>query len=248
MNVSLWFPTPLRPGDVLPVVGAHSSTRGFSWGTIPDPPAGLSVAVSLDDFAATSATGTARVLGVEFRPLLHRDDVVDRGLDDIVNMAFAIGGVSGSTSRLKLTARVTVETPLGAFPARNEARSASVEALIRPELLELAVDPDGPATVVAREFRGHDVFYRVLLDGVELVSQRPSNEIVPLGARVAIRLHSGRAPVVSCDMEPLVAQLGHHPHLFGGHGAFRVRGVLGVGRRPAAVARGTTSRAPAAAA
>jgi len=49
---------------------------------------------------------------------------------------------------------------------------------------------------VAREFRGHDVFYRVLLDGIELVSQRPSTEIVPLGSRVAIRVHDGRVPVL----------------------------------------------------
>ena len=53
--------------------------------------------------------------------------------------------------------------------------------LIRPELLELEPDPAGDGEVVGREFRGHDVFYRVLLDGVELVSQRPSNEDVPLG-------------------------------------------------------------------
>ena len=39
--------------------------------------------------------------------------------------------------------------------------------------------------MVAREFRGHDVFYRVRLNGVELVSQRPSTEVVPLGSRVA---------------------------------------------------------------
>jgi hypothetical protein len=40
------------------------------------------------------------------------------------------------------------------------------------------------------------VFYRVLLDGVELVSHRPSTEIVPLGARVSIRIHGGRVPVL----------------------------------------------------
>jgi hypothetical protein len=36
----------------------------------------------------------------------------------------------------------------------------------------------------------------VLLDGVELVSQRPSNEVVPLGSRVSIRLHEGRVHVL----------------------------------------------------
>jgi hypothetical protein len=64
LNLSLWFPTPLRPGHVLPVVGAHSADRAF-WGTIPNSPAGLSVGMRLDDFVATSASGSARVLAVD---------------------------------------------------------------------------------------------------------------------------------------------------------------------------------------
>ena len=68
---------------------------------------------------------------------------------------------------------------------------------VRPELLELSPDPGGSGQVVSREFRGHDVFYRVLLDGVVLISQRPSNEIVPLGARVSVRLHDRGAVVLS---------------------------------------------------
>ena len=90
----------------------------------------------------------------------------------------------------------TVVTPLGAFPANGAAGSGGpVEVLVRPELLELSTDPAGPAEVVGREFRGHDVFYRVLLDGVELVSHRPSTEVVALGSRVRIRLHAGHVPV-----------------------------------------------------
>jgi iron(III) transport system ATP-binding protein len=89
-----------------------------------------------------------------------------------------------------------VTTPVGAFPAAGANGNADVEVLVRPELIELAPDPHGSAEVVGREFRGHDVFYRVLLDGVELVSQRPSNELVPLGARVSIRVHDGRTRVL----------------------------------------------------
>jgi hypothetical protein len=37
----------------------------------------------------------------------------DKGLNDLVNLALAVGGAQGSASRLKLSARVTVETPLG---------------------------------------------------------------------------------------------------------------------------------------
>jgi iron(III) transport system ATP-binding protein len=91
-----------------------------------------------------------------------------------------------------------VETPLGSFPAVNGNGARAVEALIRPELLELHPDPAGEAEVVGREFRGHDVFYRVRLsDGTMLVSQRPSTEIVPLGSRVAVQPHVSRVPVFS---------------------------------------------------
>ena len=89
-----------------------------------------------------------------------------------------------------------VETLLGRFPVADCcAPAAEVEVLIRPELLELRPDPNGRGEVVAREFRGHDVFYRVLVDGTLVVSQRPSNEVVPLGARVALRPHAERVPV-----------------------------------------------------
>jgi iron(III) transport system ATP-binding protein len=91
-------------------------------------------------------------------------------------------------------AQMLLRATLATIPANGAARDAQV--LIRPELLELAPDPDGAGQVVGREFRGHDVFYRVLLEGVELVSQRPSNEVVPLGSRVTVKLHEGRAPVL----------------------------------------------------
>jgi iron(III) transport system ATP-binding protein len=89
-----------------------------------------------------------------------------------------------------------VRTAVGSFPANGASGAHAVEVLVRPELLELAPDPAGAAEVVGREFRGHDVFYRVRLADLELISQRPSNEIVELGARVAIRVHEGRVPVL----------------------------------------------------
>jgi len=89
-----------------------------------------------------------------------------------------------------------VVTPIGRFPANGAVAATSTKVLVRPELLELSPDPAGIAEVVSREFRGHDVFYRVRLDGLELVSQRPSTEVVPLGARVSIKLHEGRVPVL----------------------------------------------------
>jgi iron(III) transport system ATP-binding protein len=89
-----------------------------------------------------------------------------------------------------------VETPLGAFPSNGASAAGEARVLVRPELLELEPDPAGAGEVVGREFRGHDVFYRVRLDGTELVSQRPSTELVPLGSKVAIRVHDGRVPVL----------------------------------------------------
>jgi iron(III) transport system ATP-binding protein len=89
-----------------------------------------------------------------------------------------------------------VETAIGAFPANGASSATAAQVLIRPELLELEPSPGGSGEVVGREFRGHDVFYRVLLDGVELVSQRPSTEVVDLGSRVSIRVHEGRVPVL----------------------------------------------------
>ena len=67
---------------------------------------------------------------------------------------------------------------------------------MRPELLELLPDPGGEGEVVGREFRGHDVFYRVRLDdGTTVYSHRPSTEVVPLGARVALHRHDGPVAV-----------------------------------------------------
>jgi iron(III) transport system ATP-binding protein len=88
-----------------------------------------------------------------------------------------------------------VRTVIGTFPANGASGSSSVQVLVRPELVELAPDPGGAAEVVTREFRGHDVFYRIVVDGVEVVAQRPSTEVVPLGARVSIRLHDAQIPV-----------------------------------------------------
>jgi iron(III) transport system ATP-binding protein len=89
-----------------------------------------------------------------------------------------------------------VETAIGNFASDCGNGYAAVDVLVRPELLELRPDPAGSASVISREFRGHDVFYRVRLDdGSELCSQRPSTERVALGERVAVVPHAGRVAV-----------------------------------------------------
>jgi iron(III) transport system ATP-binding protein len=95
-----------------------------------------------------------------------------------------------------------VETLIGRFPVANLNGHTSVEALIRPEQLELRLDAGGAGEVVGREFRGHDVCYRVRLSTGEIVtSQRPSTEVVPLGARVSLRAHKRSVTV----FEPVLA-------------------------------------------
>jgi iron(III) transport system ATP-binding protein len=89
-----------------------------------------------------------------------------------------------------------VETALGSFSVECGNGQTPVEVLVRPELLELRPDPHGPGEVVSREFRGHDVFYRVRLqDGTEVCSHRPSTERVALGDRVSVVPHRGRVAV-----------------------------------------------------
>jgi iron(III) transport system ATP-binding protein len=89
-----------------------------------------------------------------------------------------------------------VDTLIGRFPVANANGHRDVEALIRPEQLELAPDPVGAGEVVGREFRGHDVFYRVRLsNGATVLSQRPSTEVVALGARVSLRPHERHVTV-----------------------------------------------------
>jgi iron(III) transport system ATP-binding protein len=86
-------------------------------------------------------------------------------------------------------------TALGAFDAAD-GPDGPCQVLVRPELVQLHCTPSGAGLVVGREFRGHDVLYRVRLgDGTDLCSQRPSNEVVQLGARVDVRLHDGPVAV-----------------------------------------------------
>ena len=75
-----------------------------------------------------------------------------------------------------------VETELGVFDLRRPA-SGSVHVAVRPEQLELSArDGGGNAEVVAREFRGHDVLYRLRHEGGKtLLVQLPSLELHEVG-------------------------------------------------------------------
>jgi iron(III) transport system ATP-binding protein len=80
-----------------------------------------------------------------------------------------------------------VETELGVFDLRTPA-SGAVQVAVRPEQLELRADGSGNAEVVAREFRGHDVLYRLRHEGGKvLLVQLPSLELHEVGDSVFVR-------------------------------------------------------------
>jgi iron(III) transport system ATP-binding protein len=90
-----------------------------------------------------------------------------------------------------------VETELGAFDLPRPAKGA-VHVAVRPEQLELRADSQGNAEVVEREFRGHDVLYRLRHEaGRTVLVQLPSLELHEVGSRVFVRpARSAVAPLV----------------------------------------------------
>jgi iron(III) transport system ATP-binding protein len=94
-----------------------------------------------------------------------------------------------------------VHTEIGSFdlasPAGGDAQG-SVHVAVRPEQLEFRKGREPNAEVVEREFRGHDVLYRLRhRAGRTLLVQLPSLELYEPGQRVYVRpAESARAPVV----------------------------------------------------
>jgi len=80
-----------------------------------------------------------------------------------------------------------VETELGVFDLRAPA-SGSVHVAVRPEQLELRAGGAANAEVIAREFRGHDVLYRLRHEGGKmLLVQLPSLALHEVGDEVFVR-------------------------------------------------------------
>ena len=97
-----------------------------------------------------------------------------------------------------------VDTPLGVLQCADSDRfspNQQVAVLIHPDDLELAPDKKGQGTVIAREFRGHEVILEVKLDsGDSIRSRRRSFSRLPAGSRVRV------APVKTI---PFTAYLPH---------------------------------------
>jgi iron(III) transport system ATP-binding protein len=92
---------------------------------------------------------------------------------------------------------VAVETDLGTFTLPRPT-DGTVHVGVRPEQLQLRADRDGNAEVLEREFRGHDVLYRLRHEtGRTVLVQLPSLELHEVGERVFVRpAPAAVAPVV----------------------------------------------------
>ena len=87
-----------------------------------------------------------------------------------------------------------VECALGVLPLMETIAAGPVDVVIRPEQLQLRVDPSG-ATVEDRRYFGHDVVVGVHLPGGErLLVRLPSADPLPVGSRVTV---SSREPVLA---------------------------------------------------
>jgi iron(III) transport system ATP-binding protein len=83
---------------------------------------------------------------------------------------------------------VGIATELGFFDLAAPAGPGIVRVAIRPEQLELRPDEQGNAEITDREFRGHDVLYRLRHEtGGTVLIQRPSVELYTVGTRVFVR-------------------------------------------------------------
>ena len=83
-----------------------------------------------------------------------------------------------------------VMTEIGTFHLAGTppAGGGTVHVAVRPEQLELVGDPFGNAEIVDREFRGHDVLYRLRHEGGRTVLvQLPSLELYEVGQKVFVQ-------------------------------------------------------------
>jgi iron(III) transport system ATP-binding protein len=95
----------------------------------------------------------------------------------------------------------SVHTEVGSFDLVSPASASpreSVHIAVRPEQLEFRRGREPNAEVIEREFRGHDVLYRLRhAAGRTLLVQLPSLELYEPGQQVFVRpAESARAPVV----------------------------------------------------
>ena len=94
----------------------------------------------------------------------------------------------GRSNILRGTATgMDVQTQYGTLPL-SRAANGTVDLAVRPEQIMLEPDPAGPATIISREFRGHDQIYWVQNgDECMIVLAGPSDQHA-IGTRVRLRI------------------------------------------------------------
>ncbi len=80
-----------------------------------------------------------------------------------------------------------VKTEFGTLPLSRAANGA-VSLSVRPEQIMLEPDPEGPASVVGREFRGHDQLYWVQEGERCMMVISGAGAMIDVGARVRLRI------------------------------------------------------------
>ncbi|HJU48707.1 MAG TPA: ABC transporter ATP-binding protein, partial [Gaiellaceae bacterium] len=92
-----------------------------------------------------------------------------------------------------------IETELGSF---GREHTAGGDVLLRPEQIEIS-DVGAPATVVDREFHGHDWLYVLRLDsGLEIRTISGAMAPLDVGAMVHLRSRVGDAPTFTRALTP----------------------------------------------
>ncbi len=87
-------------------------------------------------------------------------------------------------------------TELGGFPGNGLPEGTRVELMLRPADLRIVPDPQGPAVVVDRHFRGAENLYDVRLPSGALVrASLREPAVLPLGTRVRLEPAGHRAVV-----------------------------------------------------
>ncbi len=141
-------------------------------------------ALSISDRVAVMLDGRVRQMGSPFEVYTAPADASVARMVGQANLVTA--SVSGGLAR----------SSLGEVPAPGLA-DGTCEVLIRPESVEIAADPRGPATVEHVEFFGHDQLVRCRTEEGERVDVRligPHPDLVA-GATVTLRLR-GEARVL----------------------------------------------------
>ena len=80
-----------------------------------------------------------------------------------------------------------VQTAFGNLPMSRAANGA-VTLAVRPEQIMIDADPQGSASVVGREFRGHDQIYWVQEGDALMTVISGPGQTLPIGTRVTMRI------------------------------------------------------------